>query len=268
MTVFIDYIFIENIIYNFVIVLQTAILARISIKKVRLLGASALGSLYVCMLVIFQLDFLNYFWCKLLLSFVLVYIAYNPEEISKYFKLIGIYYLATIVNLGTCIFVSQMIINDNQSGVITKIITYSVSLVLSYIYTNQFWKIYKNVIRKNVLIQNVVLEINKKRYVYKGFLDTGNTVKSYELGLPVIFAEYLDYEQKEIIDSLPKYNVGVSTISKQSQEQAVLVKNAVVDSTIVDVAVVFVNNKLTRNNKYNLILNYELFEDKLGGIKI
>lgn len=268
MSVFIDYVFLENIVYNFVIILQTAFLSRVDVKKRRFVFASTIGSIYVCIMVCLSLDFFNYFWCKLLLSFVIVYIAFIPQDIGKYLKLIGIYYLATIINVGGCVFVSQMIVKEKEISITTKVIIYIISLLITYLYTKEFWKIYKNNISKNHLIQKVTLNISRKRYTYLGFLDTGNTVKCYELGVPVIFAEYLNNEQKEIIEKQPKYNVNVSTISKQSQEKVILVEQAVIGGKLVDVGVVFVDKKLNKNNEYNMILNYELFENKLGGIKI
>jgi len=268
MTVFIDYIFLENALYNLVIILQTAFLCRIKIRKPRICVASFVGSLYVCIMVWLGLDFLNYFWCKLTLSFVLVYISFEPKELGKYLKLVGTYYLATVINVGGCMVVNQMIVKDESINLVTKFVVYSIALALTYVYTKQFWKIYKNNLNSRTLIKEVTLNICGKKYIYNGFLDTGNTVKSYELGVPVIFAEYLDKEQRTKIQQLPKSSVSVSTISKQSQEDVVLIEKAKIGNAYVNVGVVFVESKLNRNNKYNMILNYELFEEDLGGIHI
>jgi len=135
-------------------------------------------------------------------------------------------------------------------------------------YTKQFWRIYKNKLSSMSLIQQVTLNIENTQYTYNGFLDTGNTVKSYELGVPVVFAEYLNEEQKNKVERLPQYTVVVSTISKQSREKVVLIEKAKIGNRIAKIGVVFINAKLNKNNKYNMILNYELFEELLGGIHI
>ena len=268
MTIFIDYIFIENILYNLVIILQTAFLARIKIKKLRACLASLVGSGYVCVMILLNLNILNYFWCKLILSFVVLYVAFVPKNIGMCLKLIGIYYLATIINVGGCIVVNQMLIKGENTTISVKIVVYTISLVLTYIYTKLFWKIYKNKLGNISLIQQVTINIQNKKYSYNGFLDTGNTVWNYELGVPVVFAEYLNEEQKNIVEKIPKYSVTVSTISKQSQEKVVLVRKARIGTCFADIGVVFVDKKLNKNDRYNMILNYELFEEKLGGIHI
>lgn len=268
MLVYIDYIFIENLLYNLVIILQTSFLSRFKINKKRNIFASLIGSIYVCIMVLLKMDFLNYFWCKVALSFVIVFVAFKPKNIGNYLKLIGIYYLATIINVGGCIVVSQMLVKTEKINIITKTVVYIVSLTATYMYTKQFWKIYKTSLSKKELIKKVILNIQDNVYIYNGFLDTGNTVKSYELNVPIIFAEYLSLEQKQIIKKQPQYVVNVSTIIKQGQEKAIYVKNAKVGNKYVDVGVVFVDGRLNKNNKYNMILNFELFEDSLGGIHI
>jgi len=268
MTIFIDYIFIENVLYNLVIILQTAFLSREQIKKVRVIIASLVGSVYVCIMILLRLEILNYFWCKLVLSFIIVYIVFIPQDVVKYLKLIGTYYLATIINVGGCIVVSQMLIKEDNISIMTKLVMYVITLAITYMYTKQFWRIYKNKLSSMSLIQQVTLNIENTQYTYNGFLDTGNTVKSYELGVPVVFAEYLNEEQKNKVERLPQYTVVVSTISKQSREKVVLIEKAKIGNRIAKIGVVFINAKLNKNNKYNMILNYELFEELLGGIHI
>ena len=60
-------------------------------------------------------------------------------------------------------------------------------------------------------------------------------------------------------------DIPVSTISKMSNEKAVLLKGKMLGKEI-KIGVVFVENKLNKDNAYNMILNYKMFEENLGGI--
>ncbi|MBR6504669.1 MAG: sigma-E processing peptidase SpoIIGA, partial [Clostridia bacterium] len=165
------------------------------------------------------------------------------------------------------VLVEQMI-NVDMSKIILKLIVYSISLTLSYIFTKQLWKIYKNNINEKSLIYKVELEIEGNKYWYKGFVDTGNTARSIELNVPIVFAEYLDEEQKRKIEKTQKSQIEICTISSINYLEAIKVKKAKIDGKTIELGIVFVENKLDRKSQYNMVLNYHIFEEVLGGISI
>lgn len=267
MTVYVDYLFIQSMVLDFVIIAQTSAFSRERFKIYRVTLAAFLSAIYSCFIVITKLEFLNYFWCKIALSFVIVYIAFIPKKIEKYLKLVLLFYLSSILTTGATTFVSSLLCEGKYQDSISKIIVYVVSLLATYLSTNKFWKIYKYNLNKEKLNLNVEIFLDGKKYKYLGFMDTGNTVYSYELGVPIVFAEYLDAKQKSEIERLNFTKVWVSTISKKSSEKAVLV-DGIVDGQKMKFGVVFVENKLNKNGDYNMVLNYKIFEEKLGGISI
>ena len=140
-------------------------------------------------------------------------------------------------------------------------------LLITYVVTKQFWKVYRFNIKEDRLNIPVEMNISGENYIYNAFMDTGNTVYSYELGVPVVFAEYLSLKQKHDVQKLPSAKITVSTISKKSSEKVMLVKGKLKDK-YVRFGVVFVDTKLNKDNDYNMILNYKMFEENMGGICI
>ncbi len=267
MTVYIDYLFIQSMILDFVIIAQTSALSREKLKICRAALAAFLSAIYICVVIIAKLDILNYFLCKIVLSFVIVYVAFIPKTTLKYLKLVVLFYLSSILTVGATTFVSSLLCEGKYQDSVSKIVVYMVSLLVTYVCTNKFWKIYKYNLNKEKLNLNVEIFLNGKKYKYLGFMDTGNTVYSYELGVPIVFAEYLTDEQKNDVSKKVFSTVYVSTISKMSNEKAVLV-DGVVEGQKMKFGVVFVENKLNKNGDYNMVLNYKMFEEKLGGIVI
>lgn len=267
MTIYIDYLFIQNFVLDFVILLQTKLLSKESFKTYKGVIACIVSGIYTCLVITLSLEALNYFWCKVFLSFVIVYIAFTPKELKKYIKLVSIFYLSSILNVGSAVFVSEILCEGKYQTFLCKIVVYCISLFVTYVVSEKFWKIYRFEINSSKLYIPVEVILSGKKYTYIGFMDTGNTVYSYELGVPIVFAEYLTDEQKKMAKCLESTSVAVSTISKKSLEKAILV-DSVVQGEKIKLGVVFVDNTLNKDGNYNMVLNFKLFEEKLGGICI
>lgn len=267
MTVYLDYLYIQNFVFDLVLIIQTKFLSKLPLKISRAIIASIISSAYVCVLVITKQSQLNYFWIKVLLSFLVVYISFKPNSIAKYLKATALFYISSILTLGVSILISQMLCDGKSQNLVTKFAVYLAVLLITYVVTKQFWKVYRFNIKENRLNIPVEMNISGENYIYNAFMDTGNTVYSYELGVPVVFAEYLSLKQKYDVQKLPSAKITVSTISKKSSEKVMLVKGKLKDK-YVRFGVVFVDTKLNKDNDYNMILNYKMFEENMGGICI
>lgn len=267
MTIYIDYLFIQSFVLDFVILLQTKLLSKEKFKVYKGVIACIVSGIYTCLAITLSLEVLNYFWCKICLSFVTTYIAFTPKTTKKYIKLVSTFYLASILNVGSAVFVSEILCEGKYQTFLCKIVVYCISLLVTYVVSEKFWKIYRLEINSSKLYIPVEVVLSGRRYMYTGFMDTGNTVYSYELGVPIVFAEYLTDEQKKMTKSLEQTSVAVSTISKKSVEKAMLV-DSVIQGKKIKLGVVFVDNTLNKDGNYNMVLNFKLFEEKLGGISI
>jgi len=269
MTIYLDYLFIENVIFDFIILKEVANVSKVKCKNKNLLIAAIFSSLYVVLMLIFKLVALNYFIIKVLLACATVYIAFKPNRITSYIKLILMFFLVSIINVGILIVSKNLLGIEEITGII-KIAIYVFVYLIGRLILFKLWKMYSTNVTKESLNYTVILKVDDAEYIYDGFLDTGNTVYSH--GMPVIFAEILDeniiakLKDKEYFET-KTVTLGSVTIKKAYVFDNILIVNGK-ESYRVKAGVVFENNKMSKFNNYNMILNYILYTESMGGIKI
>lgn len=271
MTIYLDYVFIENLVIDYILLKETSQIARRKVSNKKVMIASLISSCYVVFMMYYKIRELNYMFCKILLVIVMVYIVFEPKEIREYLKIVALLFLISAINVGTLVVAINMI-NIQKDTVLLKIIIYFISFLLSKFFTNYMWEIYKREIKKDDLIYEVKLELNGKIYKYNAFLDTGNSVFSYTNNLPVIFAELLDDDMGKFLANKDYFNIRTVTLSNETNKKAYIFEKVEITKKektwLVKTAVVFEKAKLSKEGSYNMLLNYILYTQDLGGIKI
>lgn len=271
MTIYLDYIFIENFIIDYILLKETSQIARSKISNKKAILAAIIASCYVVFMMYLKIKEFNYVFCKVLLVIVMVYVAFKPKEMIEYVKITALFFLISIINVG-CLIVITNLLNMQTLGLLLKLVVYIGSFVLGNFFANYMWKIYKREIKNNDLIYDVKLNLNGKTYKYKAFLDTGNNVYSYTNKLPVIFAEVLDNEMLKDLDNKEHFDIRTVTLSSKANKKAYIFEDVEITKNekvwFVKVAVVFEKVKLSKDSSYNMLLNYILYTQNLGGIKI
>lgn len=266
MKILLEYVFIENMVLDYILLKETMWISKHKTKNKKLLIASFVGTMYVVLMLIFKLDILNYAISKMLLAFTITYIAFRPKKTGEYFKLVLMFFVVSMVNTGTMVVIKQ-IFNIGKTSILLNILIYIFNLLFAKFILLKLWKIYKDEITKRNLIYNVKLTVNGKNYSYKGFLDTGNTV--YSNGMPIIFASMEDKNMN--LKDIYSFDVQTVTLGNVTHKTAYVFEDILIYNEQsrwrVKAGVVFEKNKIT-NSSYNMILNYTLFTDNLGGIKI
>lgn len=266
---YIDYIFFQNFIIDFILIKETEIFTRIKTKTKNCVLATAISSIYVVIMIIFKISQMDYFICKILLAFLINYIAFKPQKIEELIKTQIMFIMVSVINVGTIIVIQNLIRTNNKAGFL-KIIIYLCGFGISKLFIERMWKLYKHEVKINNVIFDVTISLENKRYKYKGLLDTGNTVFSYTYNLPVIFAEMP--KEKIPKEKLKSFNIQTVSLSNKCEKKAYIIDNVEIkmNKEIIKTkaGVVFENIKLSKNNDYNMVLNYEMFIENLGGIKI
>ena len=93
MTIYIDIIFLENVVMNYIILLTVGIVLKKKINNIRLLIGSIVGAVYTIFSYIYTFEKYNNIVLKILLSVVIIYIAFYPQTIKKMWKYILVFYL-------------------------------------------------------------------------------------------------------------------------------------------------------------------------------
>ena len=272
MKVYIDYIFVQNFIVDLILLKETSYLTKNYLKNKKAIFASLVASIYVAILIWFKVNQLNFFVSKILLAFVIIYISFKPTQIKKYIKLILFFLLVSILNIGTFTMVLKFTGIKGQS-IKEEILFYIVSLVVSKFAITKLWKAYKRKIRDDSLIYDVEFNIGKEKYKYKAFLDTGNNVYSLLNNLPILFAQLPDKLIKESeLNKLKNFEIRTTTLSNTSVKKAYVIDNIKISkgdyNLVTKAGIVFERGNFTKEGDYNMILNYYLYTEKMGGIKV
>lgn len=266
--IYIDGIFLENIIINSTILFQTAWFLKVNVKKKRIIIASTVGSIYVCIMLLFKLIELNYIFSKISLSILMVYMVFSPKKFKTMLKQIVIFYSISIINLGS-FYITTNIVGVYNKGLFVKITLYGISFILSYLLKKYLWKIYSLDIKDLACIYDVEIFIGNKKYKYRGLIDTGNSVKF--CGEGVAFLK----EKDHIINELNKYEkekivINYITIDNKNNIEGYRVENVQIkrkEHKYKMPMILCFSEKIKENLNYDMLLGYDTIE-KIGGITL
>ena len=103
MTIYLDIVFVENIIMNYIILFATGVKSKEKIRQIRIIISSIIGSIYSVAYYITEIKLYATIIAKILLSIAMIYIAFNSKNLKKTFKLLIIFYLTSFA-FGGCAF--------------------------------------------------------------------------------------------------------------------------------------------------------------------
>lgn len=213
MTIYLDVVIIENLIMNSIIIYATAIITKSKIKHIRILISSLIGAIYSVLSYISNLAIFSNLFTKILLSIIMVYIAFNPKDIKTLGKITLLFYLTSFVFGGVAFALIYIIKPQNilmKDGLFLG--TYPLktiflgAIVASIILITGF-KIVKSKFSKKDMFCNINIKIQGKEKNIKVMVDTGNLLKDPISGMPVIVIEHTelyDVLPKEILNNLEK----------------------------------------------------------------
>ena len=211
MTIYIDVVLIENLIMNYIILFTTGIILKSKIQPIRILIASLLGAIYSIISYVGVLKIYSSFILKIVLSVLIVYIAFNPQNIKKMWKDLLIFYLTSFVFGGAAfaliyIVKPQDIIMKNGLFLGTyPLKTVVLGAVIAFVISIAAFSLVKSKISKKDMFCKIEIKINNKIINAKAMIDTGNMLKEPITNTPVVVVEHtLLYEcmPKEILNNL------------------------------------------------------------------
>lgn len=195
MTLYVDIIFLENMVMNSIILLATGVIMKTPIKIIRNMISSIIGSIYAIIIYISRLEIYSNVFLKLALSFAIVYIAFKPPNIKSFLKHIIIFYLTSFTFGGVAFALLYFVSPKNivmQDGVLIG--TYPMKIILAggiigfAIITISFKNIKGRITRKDMYCNVRICSDNKETNV-TAIIDTGNFLKDPITKTPVIVIE-------------------------------------------------------------------------------
>ncbi len=294
MTIYIDVVFIENLIMNYIILFATSIIIKVKVKHIRLILASSLGAIYSIIAYMSILEMYSSVILKIILSVIIVYIAYNPQNVKNMWKYLVIFYMTSFVFGGAAfaliyIVKPQDILMKNGLFLGTyPLKTIILGTIVAFVVIVTSFKLVKSKISKKDMFCTIKININKVEIETKAMIDTGNLLKEPISNTPVIVVEHTllyDCMPKEILNNLENILGGdfeniseevknkyisklkvipFSSLGKQNgmligiKPEEVTVLNDENENKINNVIIGIYNKSLTKRGEYRALIGIEL----------
>ena len=284
MTLYVDIIFLENLIMNSIIILATGIILKNTQRIWRNLVSSGIGAIYAILIYTSNFKIYSNIILKVILSVVIVYIAFKPANIRSFLKHIIIFYLTSFTFGGVAFALLYFVRPQDilfQNGALIG--TYPIKMILAggilgfIIITFAFKNIKGKLTRKDMMCTVI---IGNTRIT--AIVDTGNLLKDPITKMPVliveremlkgIFPEIILENATDIVNGkeieLGEYSSKLRVIPYKSigKENGLLLGIKANNIRIVyqdiekahDVIIGIYTGTLSKNNKYSAIVGLEL----------
>ncbi len=195
MTIYLDIVLLENLCMNYIILFATGYIMKIKMKQWKLIISALIGGIYSIVAYLEILPIYSNLLTKILLSIIIVYLAYNAKEIKILSKQLLIFYLTSFVFGGCAFFLLYFIKPQNiliKNGVYVGTYPIKIALlggIIGFVITYIAFKIVKTKLKKKDMLYNVTIKIEGKQTIVKAMLDTGNLLKDPITKIPVIVVE-------------------------------------------------------------------------------
>lgn len=270
MTNYIEVFFIENLLMNYIIIKQVSIFTKIKSYNLNFVISILVLTSYSTISYTLSLNYISCEFMKILVILIGIYIAFKPYSLKIYLK-IFIYYITISFMLVGVVICITLIFNINLQNYILKIMTYAISALITYLFNKYLWKMWKTKIKKD----NLVYTLSIGNILIPAFVDTGSSVYDYINNLDVVFVEDKFYERLNNLNLLiKKVILNINTITGNDECVGYILNNVKIikkESEIIEfkkVIFVFVKKTLNVEGKYNALIGYETYIDKLMGVEL
>lgn len=195
MTIYLDIVFIENILMNYIILFGTGSIQKIKMSNLKLILASTIGAIYAVILYLNIIPAYSNLFMKLLLSILITYVAFNPSSIKKLLKSLCLFYLISFVTGGCALALLFLIAPSEiqlQNGVLIGSYPLKVTLIAGVIgfgIIQYCFRTNKKKLQKKDFICKIEVKLCGKIIKTRAFLDSGNNLKDPLTKEPVIIIE-------------------------------------------------------------------------------
>ena len=182
-TIYIDIVFFENLIMNSIIIYATSIILKLKPKMIRVVISSAIGSIYAIITYVTELSIYTSIISKGILAIVMVYIAFNPQNMKNMWKQLVIFYLTSFVFGGVALYLIYFIKPQDvfiKNGIfVGDYVLKAIFLgaIIAFIIIKISIKFIKTKINAKDMFCKIKIKLNGKEIETKAMIDTGNLAK-------------------------------------------------------------------------------------------
>lgn len=191
-----EYLFIENLLMNWLILHLTAYFSKAEAKKYRIWIGAVIGALYAFVFFFPSLHFMYSFFMKIVVSMFMIVIVFTPYKFREFIKLIGIFYLISFMFGGAAFALFYL---TDFTGLLSngifyfgnftlKILIYSG--IIAYILIRFCLEYIQVKISREKIYIPISIQVENHKSRLKALLDTGNSLQDPLSKYPVIVVEY------------------------------------------------------------------------------
>lgn len=298
MTIYLDVVLLENLCMNYIILFATGYLMKIKMKQLRLIISGLLGGIYAVIAYLEILPIYSSLAMKIILSILMVYIAFKAKGVKPLSKQLVIFYLTSFV-FGGCAFALLYFIRPQdilmRNGVYVGTYPIKVAIlggIVGFIITYIAFKIVKTKLRKKDMIYQVEIKLQEKVLITKAMLDTGNLLKDPISGMPVIVVEkeqLYSLLPMQLLDHIEEWIGGDETFLNQIEEKELITRFRMIpfssvgkqnglmlgfkaDQVVIekeegiqerkDVIIGIFNQTLSKDKRYTALIGLDLLEER------
>ena len=213
MEVYVEYVVLDNMIIDTLILLLTQFLLKLKTKKILIFLSSLVGTTFALLSPI--LSNIISTLIKLPLAFIMIYIAFKPKRIKQCLVILVCFFISTFTLMGACLGVCEIF---KINYIVTNGLSYQYKFPVGYILLICYlcYLCFKNIIKyifkrhdKDKFLYEIILQNNNQIIKAKAFLDSGNILE-YK-GKPISIINYKIfsklYSNISVTDILLKKNL-------------------------------------------------------------
>lgn len=193
---------------NYIILYATGFVQKRKMKNFKLIISSVIGAIYAIVSYLNLIPIYSNPIMKVLLSSIMIYVAFNNENIKQMIKNLLLFYLASFVIGGCALALLYMISPQNilfENGVLVGTYPMKVTLiagVVGFLIIQFSFSQNKRQMKMKDLLCDLEIFVNDQKVKMKAYIDSGNTLKDPLTKKPVIIVEKSVMEKIIDIDNL------------------------------------------------------------------
>ena len=211
MTIYLDIVFFENFILNYIIILSTAIISKSKMKLTSIMLSSTIGGIFSILNYLMNMNSLENMVLKIIISILMMLIAFNDYKIKKLIKQLLFFFFFSFTFGGIAFMLlffikpQNIIIKSNH-----LVGTYPIKItilagILGFVVIFLIEKIIKDRLNKKSMICDLEIFYDGKIRKIKTMIDTGNLLKEPISKNDVIIVEKESLEgivSKDILENI------------------------------------------------------------------
>ena len=174
--IYLDVVLLLNFLFDFILLFLVSYILKRNCRLLRLILGALCGSLSIFFLFL-PFSFFTLFLLKVIVSIIMIVISFGYKD-ESYFKKNFLYLYMISIILGGVLYFLNITFSYKNKGLLFfnngLSINFIVLLISSPVITYLYLKEQRNYKMTYTLIHKVEFILNNKKYIYNGYLDTGN----------------------------------------------------------------------------------------------